>query len=295
MPSSASVSNIRAATPAWLRMPSPTIETLAMSLVGLDAARRRARARPASTSASALSEVGLRHGEGQVGRAVGAGVLDDHVDDDVGVGDGAEDARREARAGPGTPQQRDLRLVAVEATPETRTSSMLASSSTTQVPGLVEARAHVHAARRSASRTRPSGSAAPWRRGSRARASPRSRCARACARAGRCAGRWCRRRRRRCRSRRRRRSSAAASATALVSEPPRPSVVMLPSSSTPWKPATTATLAGVERGADAARRRCSGCAPCRRRCRWRCGPGGRGTTRAGQPPCAEGDREERRR
>ena len=33
---------------------------------------------------------------------------------------------------------------------------------------------------------------------------------------------------------------AAATATALVSEPPRPSVVMLPSASMPWKPATTA-------------------------------------------------------
>ncbi len=31
-------------------------------------------------------------------------------------------------------------------------------------------------------------------------------------------------------------------ATALVSLPPRPSVVMLPSSSTPWKPATTAMV-----------------------------------------------------
>ena len=36
--------------------------------------------------------------------------------------------------------------------------------------------------------------------------------------------------------------SAAARATALVSEPPRPSVVMLPSASTPWNPATTATV-----------------------------------------------------
>ena len=34
---------------------------------------------------------------------------------------------------------------------------------------------------------------------------------------------------------------AAAMATAVVSEPPRPSVVMLPSSSMPWKPAMTAT------------------------------------------------------
>src|SRR5216683_2920752 len=34
--------------------------------------------------------------------------------------------------------------------------------------------------------------------------------------------------------------SAAASATAVVSDPPRPSVVMLPWSSMPWKPATTA-------------------------------------------------------
>ena len=30
-------------------------------------------------------------------------------------------------------------------------------------------------------------------------------------------------------------------ATALVSDPPRPRVVMLSSSSTPWKPATTTT------------------------------------------------------
>ena len=36
--------------------------------------------------------------------------------------------------------------------------------------------------------------------------------------------------------------SAAASATPVVSEPPRPSVVMLPLSSMPWKPATTTTL-----------------------------------------------------
>nr|WP_293269787.1 hypothetical protein [Nannocystis sp.] len=35
--------------------------------------------------------------------------------------------------------------------------------------------------------------------------------------------------------------SAAASATAEVSEPPRPSVVMLPSGPTPWKPAHTTT------------------------------------------------------
>jgi hypothetical protein len=33
---------------------------------------------------------------------------------------------------------------------------------------------------------------------------------------------------------------AAATATALVSDPPRPSVVMFPASSVPWKPATTA-------------------------------------------------------
>jgi hypothetical protein len=33
---------------------------------------------------------------------------------------------------------------------------------------------------------------------------------------------------------------AAAMATAVVSDPPRPRVVTLPSSSTPWKPAITA-------------------------------------------------------
>jgi len=35
---------------------------------------------------------------------------------------------------------------------------------------------------------------------------------------------------------------AAATATPVVSEPPRPRVVMSPFSSTPWKPATTAIL-----------------------------------------------------
>ena len=87
----------------------------------------------------------------------------------------------------------------------------------------------------------------------------------------RCADRSCRRRRRRCRSRTRRPSTAAAIATALVSLPPRPSVVMLPSSSTPWKPATTATPPSPTTLEHVRARRCCGCGrgrstPVGRRC-----------------------------
>ena len=46
-------------------------------------------------------------------------------------------------------------------------------------------------------------------------------------------------------------SSAAASATAVVSEPPRPSVVMSRAVDTPWKPATIATSPVGQRLADA--------------------------------------------
>ena len=57
---------------------------------------------------------------------------------------------------------------------------------------------------------------------------------------GRRSGRSCRRRRRRCRSRTRRRRWPPRPPPRSCPIPPRPSVVMLPCSSTPWKPATTA-------------------------------------------------------
>ena len=96
-------------------------------------------------------------------------------------------------------------------------------------------------ARQCGARTRPSAASTHVRRTPRARASPRTRRARACVRSGPAAGRRCRRRPRRCRSRRLDASSAAASATAVVSEPPRPSVVTSWSCDRPWKPATMGT------------------------------------------------------
>ena len=61
-------------------------------LAAAELARARARA-----PCTAPVRVGLRHGEREVGHAVAADVLDDHVDDDVRVGQRAEDLRRGAR------------------------------------------------------------------------------------------------------------------------------------------------------------------------------------------------------
>ncbi len=57
-----------------------------------------------------LFEVGLVDGEADLGHAVGGDVLDDHVDDDVGRGDRAEDPPDDAGA-VGHADQRDPRLV----------------------------------------------------------------------------------------------------------------------------------------------------------------------------------------
>ena len=121
--------------------------------------------------------------------------------------------------------------------PVTTFFSTISSSSQISVPGGSSAplstahrRRRSSSARRSARRApwraRPSASAAPWRRARPFPASPHRRPSPAAAPSARCAGRSCRRRRRRCRCRSDRRSIAAAIATALVSEPPRPSVVM---------------------------------------------------------------------
>ena len=96
---SASARNIVLATPAWLRMPTPTTLILATFGIGqhfgeadlrLRLGQRRLRAR----------QVGLADGEGHVGRAVGRDVLHDHVDIDVVLGQRAEHRRGDARAGP---------------------------------------------------------------------------------------------------------------------------------------------------------------------------------------------------
>ena len=106
-------------------------------------------------------------------------------------------------------------------------------------------------ARRSCGRTRPSEAAARSRPRPPSRASPRTTRPAACARRGRSAGRPRRRRRRRCRSRRPRAPSAAASATAVVSEPPRPSVVTFARGRDSLEARDQHDVALVERRADA--------------------------------------------
>ena len=61
-------SNTFAATPGWLRMPAPTIETLPISLVGDHARRDRARRRAARARARATAQVVLRDREGDLAR-----------------------------------------------------------------------------------------------------------------------------------------------------------------------------------------------------------------------------------
>ena len=76
-------SNMRAATPAWLRMPTPTMDTLATrsSAATPAAPDLRGHARPAPCSARARSA--RAQGERDVGVAVAADVLHDHVHHDV--------------------------------------------------------------------------------------------------------------------------------------------------------------------------------------------------------------------
>ena len=136
MPSSASTWNIFAATPAWLRMPTPTIETLAISSsvstpVGLDRLGRPSSSRPCALARSALATVKVRSVLPSCGD-----VLDDHVDDDV------PSRRARRRSSPprpgmsGTPRMRDLRLVLVVGDPADHARlPSTASSSHTSVPG----------------------------------------------------------------------------------------------------------------------------------------------------------------
>ena len=64
----------------------------------------------ASRRSPELSVIGLGHGERQIRGAVFAGVLDDHVDDDVRVRDGTKDSRRQSRL-IGHPDQGDFCFV----------------------------------------------------------------------------------------------------------------------------------------------------------------------------------------
>ena len=97
MPFSESVLNICAATPAWLRMPTPITEIFTTSAELLMSKWPMSAFAFFSTS-SARAQLGRLNGEGHVRMlAVRRDVLDDHVDVDAGVRQRPEDARRDAR------------------------------------------------------------------------------------------------------------------------------------------------------------------------------------------------------
>jgi hypothetical protein len=87
-----------AATPAWLRMPTPTTLILA-TLSSVMIMRLKPIASFCSSSRHPARAADRRgHGEGHVGLALVLGdVLDDHVDVDVGGGQRAEDRGHRAR------------------------------------------------------------------------------------------------------------------------------------------------------------------------------------------------------
>ena len=92
IPRSASAANIRVATPVWVRMPTPTTESLA------SAGSTETSGMPAFwTASTARSADSLRHRERKQRVSVHRDVLDDHVDEHAGLADGAEDQRGVAR------------------------------------------------------------------------------------------------------------------------------------------------------------------------------------------------------
>ena len=131
-------------------------------------------------------EIGRRHGEGDVGgQAVLRHVLHDHVDVDAGLGQRPEDRRRDARACPGTPADRDLGLVLGigDAGDDLLFHDLLLvadeGAGTDAMADRYPPARRSSSARRSAPcapwPARPSASAAPWRRARPFPASPRRR------------------------------------------------------------------------------------------------------------------------
>ncbi len=105
-----SVRNIVLATPAWLRMPTPTTLILATS-GSVSISPYWISPRAACSTWIGAGEVGLADGEGHVGGAVGAGALHDHVDVDVCLRQRPEHGCR--HPGPVRhPAHRDLGVVA---------------------------------------------------------------------------------------------------------------------------------------------------------------------------------------
>ena len=98
MPASASVSNVRAVTPGWVFMPTPTSDTRATSSSPVTPVAPSSGTSALHTSVlTARSYLG--DGEGDVGRPVERDVLDDHVDVDVPVGQAPEQPGGQTRAG----------------------------------------------------------------------------------------------------------------------------------------------------------------------------------------------------
>ena len=97
IPSAPSTSKTLAATPGCERMPAPTIETLPIR----SSVRTPWLTSPSAAIVSlATGQIGAVDREGEVGELVAADrlVLDDHVDVDVGLGQGREDSAGDARA-----------------------------------------------------------------------------------------------------------------------------------------------------------------------------------------------------
>ena len=213
MPSSASVRNICAAMPACERMPMPTIDTLQMRSSPMTSRRLDVRLHlRLQQDLHRLRVVVAVHGEREVGHAVVADVLHDHVDVDVGVGDRARGSRRRCRAGRARPCTVILASSRLNAMPEMTACSMLVvfleSDQRARLrppprpacPGSVKLESTrsgtlylpANSTERICSTLEPSARHLEHLlEGDRvAGGAPRARCA----------GRWCRRRRRRCRS-----------------------------------------------------------------------------------------------
>ena len=110
MPASPSTVKTVAATPGWLRIPAPTIETLP-----IDSSAATSSMPSSPTSASSASRAMRPSSRGTVNDMSARRpsrerlVLDDHVDVHVGVGERAEDPPGDAGL-VGDPEQRDPRL-----------------------------------------------------------------------------------------------------------------------------------------------------------------------------------------
>ena len=96
MPSSASARNMRSATPVCVAMPRPTIDTFD-TLASCSTASAPSSSAAFFDGRERLRQIVLQHGERDIGRAVGAGVLHDHVDRHVDAGQLREDRVARAR------------------------------------------------------------------------------------------------------------------------------------------------------------------------------------------------------